>query len=160
MTRTKPQVPVSVALAGFRTYRFEVTNAGVQDAVGSIHFAYCKASGEVCPGVDNYLSVAEGQISPAACPAEYNGYAYRVCSSKVLGEVNMEHCMPKIPTFVRYSVNTIQLVKDVQASSGLPMHNNIVESFYMDQQTPLPEGLSINTLTGEITGIPMKESAL
>ena len=72
----------------------------------------------------------------------------------------MEHCMPKIPTFVRYSVNTIQLVKDVQASSGLPMHNNIVESFYMDQQTPLPEGLSINTLTGEITGIPTKESAL
>ena len=68
--------------------------------------------------------------------------------------------MPKIPTFVRYPVNTIQLVKDVQASSGLPMHDNIVESFYMDQQTPLPEGLSINTLTGEITGIPKKESAL
>ena len=53
---------MSVALAGFRTYRFEVTNAGVQDAVGSIYFAYCKASGEVCPGVDNYLSVAEGRI--------------------------------------------------------------------------------------------------
>ena len=160
VSRTKPQVPVSVALAGFRTYRFEVTNAGAQNAVGSIHFAYCKASGDVCPGVDNYPSVTEGQISPAACPAEYTGYSYRVCSNGVLGEVNMEHCMPRIPTFARYPVSTIQLVKDVQASSGVPLHDNIVESFYMDQQTPLPAGLSINTLTGEITGVPTVESSL
>ena len=68
-SRTKPQIPVPVALAGFRRYRWEVTVTGsTGTTLSSAHMAYCKASGAVCPGIGNYPSVAEGQISPSSCP--------------------------------------------------------------------------------------------
>ena len=66
-TRTKPQISVPVALAGFRKYRWEVTDTGsTTTTLGSVHMAYCKASGSVCPAIDNYPSVGEGQISPSS----------------------------------------------------------------------------------------------
>ena len=61
LDRTKPQLAVPVALAGFRKVRWEVTNAGSASTdIGSVHVAYCKASGNVCPGIDNYPPVMEG----------------------------------------------------------------------------------------------------
>ena len=47
LDRTKPQLAVPVALAGFRKVRWEVTNAGSSStSMGSVHVAYCKASGD------------------------------------------------------------------------------------------------------------------
>ena len=57
-----------MALAGFRRYRWEVIEAGTTISgstmvmINTIHMAYCKATGDVCPGIDNYPSVGEGQI--------------------------------------------------------------------------------------------------
>ena len=98
-SRTKPQIAVPVALAGFRRYRWEVTDTGsTTTTLGSVHMAYCKATGSVCPGIGNYPSVGEGQISPSSCPEGYRGYSYRECSNGVLGEVKLDHCV-FIPSF-------------------------------------------------------------
>ena len=98
-SRTKPQISVPVALAGFRRYRWEVTDTGsTTTTLGSVHMAYCKATGSVCPGIGNYPSVGEGQISPSSCPEGYRGYSYRECSNGVLGEVKLDHCV-FIPSF-------------------------------------------------------------
>ncbi|KNB41182.1 hypothetical protein JH06_5778 [Blastocystis sp. subtype 4] len=91
-SRTKPQISVPVALAGFRRYRWQVTDTDSYDYhldITSIHMAYCKPTGSVCPSIDNYPSVGEGQISPSSCPEGYRGYSYRECSNGVLGEVNI-----------------------------------------------------------------------
>ncbi|KAK8805042.1 hypothetical protein WA171_007007 [Blastocystis sp. BT1] len=93
-SRTKPQIPVPVALAGFRRYRWQVTNtASWTTILSSVHMAYCKPTGSVCPSIDNYPSVNEGQISPSSCPEGYSGYSYCECSNGVLGEVKMDHCV-------------------------------------------------------------------
>ena len=41
-----------------------------------------------------------------------------------------------------------------QSSSGVPTYRNIIEEFYMQESTPLPEGFTLNPTTGEITGKP------
>ena len=93
-SRTKPQIPVPVALAGFRRYRWQVTNtASWTTILSSVHMAYCKPTGSVCPSIDNYPSVNEGQVSPSSCPEGYSGYSYCECSNGVLGEVKMDHCV-------------------------------------------------------------------
>ncbi|KNB41195.1 hypothetical protein JH06_5718 [Blastocystis sp. subtype 4] len=93
-SQTKPQIAVPVALAGFRRYRWQVTNtASWATILSSVHMAYCKPTGSVCPSIDNYPSVNEGQISPSSCPEGYRGYSYRECSNGVLGEVKLDHCI-------------------------------------------------------------------
>ena len=98
-SRTKPQIPVPVALAGFRRYRWQVTNtASWTTILSSVHMAYCKPTGSVCPSIDNYPSVNEGQVSPSSCPEGYSGYSYCECLNGVLGEVKLDHCV-FIPSF-------------------------------------------------------------
>ena len=65
-----------------------VINSGRDNTVSSVHLSYCKAQGAICPGVEAYPSVSEGQISPSVCPAGYKGYSYRACVDGQLGEVN------------------------------------------------------------------------
>ncbi|KNB41186.1 hypothetical protein JH06_5757 [Blastocystis sp. subtype 4] len=77
-SRTKPQIAVPVALAGFCRYRWQITDTDSNSlCISSIHMAYCKPTGSVCPGIGNYPSVNEGQISPSTCPEGYSGYSYR-----------------------------------------------------------------------------------
>jgi len=159
LDRTKPQLAVPVALAGFRKVRWEVTNAGSSStSIGSVHVAYCKASGNVCPGIDNYPPVAEGQISPSTCPEGYRGYAYRTCSNGQLGEVKMDMCRMKIPENARYSRSRYQFVMNTQSQTDVPTCQNIVTRWYMDEGVVLPEGLTLNAQTGQITGIPTDTS--
>ena len=159
LDRTKPQLAVPVALAGFRKVRWEVTNAGsTTNSIGSIHVAYCKASGNVCPGIDNYPPVGEGQISPSACPDGYRGYAYRTCANGQLGDVKMDMCRMKVPENARYPRSRYQFVMNTKSQTGVPSYKNIVTRWYMDEGSLLPEGLTLNEKTGEITGIPTDTS--
>ncbi|KAK8807821.1 hypothetical protein WA171_000770 [Blastocystis sp. BT1] len=154
-TRTKPQISVPVALAGFRKYRWEVTDTGsTTTTLGSVHMAYCKATGDVCPSIDNYPSVAEGQISPSSCETGYSGYSYRECSGGVLGEVKTDQCSKKPPTNARYQSSQNRFVMGTVSTTGIPSVRNIVERWYIDTGVTLPNGLSLNSETGEISGIP------
>ena len=153
--RVKPQIPAAVGMAGFRKFRWEVSNAGARSTnIGSIHAAYCKAEGAVCPGIDQYPSVSEGQISPAGCAEGYTGYSYRECANGSLGEVKMDHCMLKVPANPRYHSLRMVFVMGTAVSSGVPTVNNIVENWYIDEGVKLPDGLTLNAKTGELSGRP------
>ncbi|KNB41259.1 hypothetical protein JH06_5910 [Blastocystis sp. subtype 4] len=107
--------------------------------------AYCKATGSVCPGIDNYPSVGEGQISPSSCPEGYRGYSYRECSNGVW----------IIVTNARYQASQYMFVMGTQVTTGVPLVMNIVERWYIDTGVFLPDGLSLNAQTGEISGNPI-----
>ena len=157
--RTKPQIAVPVALAGFRSFRYRLTRSSYNQAViNSLHVAYCKASGAVCPGVDSYPAVAEGQISPSSCPAGYLGYSYRECSNGQLGEVKMANCTQKVPMDLVYSITRYNFVIDIPATTVQPTYTNIVEHFYIDSGVTLPAGLTLDETTGVISGIPTSKT--
>ncbi|KAK8820269.1 hypothetical protein WA577_006335 [Blastocystis sp. JDR] len=158
---TKAQDRVSwdmpVGIAGFRQFRFEVDS--VASAIVSTNayiMLYCKPSGSgSCPAVGNYPSVGEGQISPAKCAEGYRGYSYRECVNGQLGDVKNDKCEYKLPARLQYDNNNMEFVMNTEVSSGLPNYRNIIEEFYMQDSTPLPEGLTIDAKTGEITGKPI-----
>ena len=158
---TKQQDRVSwdmpVGIAGFRQLRFEVDSvASATVSTNAYIMLYCKPSGSgSCPAVGNYPSVGEGQISPSKCPDGYRGYSYRECVNGQLGDVKNDKCDYRLPSRLQYDNNNMEFVMNTEVSSGIPNYRNIIEEFYMQDSTPLPEGLSINAKTGEITGTPI-----
>ena len=156
-TRTRPNFPVPVALAGFRRYRWEVTDTSTGSGViGAFFQCYCKATGSVCPAVDLFPSVSEGQISPSSCPEGYRGYSYRICSEGQLGEIMTDRCTMKEPVNAHYQKNSYEFVMGTAVSTNLPSVKYIVTRWYVDDGVVLPEGLTLNESTGEIIGVPSK----
>lgn len=153
-SRTKPQVSVPVALAGFRRIRYEILRANNPNHIGAMFTSYCKTSGAVCPSVDNYPSVAEGQLSPGPCNDGFTGYSYRTCSGGVLGEVQMDKCTYKTPTSVHYRSTRYTMVMGTASTTGKPTYRNIVTRWFVDDGVVLPAGLKLDEETGEILGIP------
>ena len=152
--RTKPQIAVPVALAGFRKVRYEILQMSSTTNAGALAVAYCKASGDVCPGIDFYPSVAEGQISPGPCEEGLTGYSYRTCTNGVLSEVQTDKCIYKAPTSARYRSVRYQFVKGTQSTTEKPFSRSIITHWYLDVGVKLPAGLTLNEQTGEISGIP------
>ena len=152
--RTKPQIAVPVGLAGFRKVRYEILQMSSTTNAGALAVAYCKASGDVCPGIDFYPSVAEGQISPGPCEEGLTGYSYRTCTNGVLSEVQTDKCIYKAPTSARYRSVRYQFVKGTQSTTEKPFSRSIITHWYLDVGVKLPAGLTLNEQTGEISGIP------
>ena len=160
-SRTKPQISVPVALAGFRRYRWEITKVGTtSNSLGSVHMAYCKTSGVVCHGIDKYPSVNEGQISPSTCPEGYRGYSYRECSGGVLSEVKTDKCSYYPPTNAQYSHSQYIFVMGTHVTTNIPTVKSIATRWYIDEGVILPDGLGLNENTGEIWGVPTAEQEL
>ena len=154
--RERNNFDVPAALAGFRTYRWEVIATSTPKiVVNSIYQVYCKANGAICPAIDNYPSVGEGQISPAPCPEGYTGYSYRVCSGGKLGEILLDKCALNPPSDAQYSLNHYQFVKETKVTTGIPSVKGLVSKWFIDNGVILPEGLTLNEKNGEISGIPM-----
>ena len=155
----KTMLEVPVAVAGIHGVRLEITDSGDRTpALSSIHVAYCKAEGAVCPGIDTYPAVAEGQISASLCPEGYTGYSYRICLDGTLSDIQMDHCTYKVPEDVRYASSYMVFVENTRVSSGTPMFKNVVTHWSVN--SALPTGLSLNEETGEITGIPTETTDL
>ena len=148
-----------VAVMGFSSFRFEVDAVASTDvSVNAFMTLYCKpASTGSCPAVGDFPAVGEGQISPAACPEGFQGYAYRECANGVLGDVKNEKCEYLLPEAIQYESSNMEFVLNTEVSSGKPAYKNIITEFFMQENTPLPEGLSIDAKTGEIAGKPVKE---
>ena len=158
--RTAFSVPVGIA--GFRQLRYQVdVPASAEVYVSSYILQYCKPSGTgVCPAVGDYPSVGEGEISPAECERGYRGYSYRTCQNGQLGEINNQYCVQKVPSRITYSSRMYNIILGVNTHIDAPRYSNIIEEFYLAENTFLPTGLTLNSKTGEITGIATEEIAL
>ena len=157
--RVKTELPVPVALVGFRKFRWEILSSGSTTTFNTIAFSYCKATGAVCPAVGNYPSVGEGQISASTCPESYSGYSFRECAGGVLGEIDTTNCKHKLPKNVFYRPRYLQFVIGTSVSTGRPQYENIVTQWRLRSGEVLPAGLTLNEETGEISGTPTEELA-
>ena len=160
MDRTAWSVPLGIA--GFKQIKYEVDVAAYSIIyISTFILQYCKPSGAgVCPGIGDYPSVGEGEISPASCEEGYRGYSYRTCSGGVLGDVNNQYCTQKVPDKLLYDASIYNLVLGTNVHVAKPSYLNIIEEFYLGENIQLPLGLELNAKTGEITGVPVEEMAL
>ena len=149
-----------VGSAGFRQFKFEIdSTASATVSFNANFFQYCKPSGVgACPAVGDYPAVGEGEISPSSCPDGFRGYSYRTCTNGQLGEVQTDKCEYLAPQDLVYTHSTITFVIDVASTSGVPSYKNVITRFFMSPSTPLPDGLTIDEKTGEITGNPTAPS--
>ena len=146
---------VPVGLAGFRHFKYTMDVAASSSISFSAHFLmFCRAEGKVCPGIGDFPPVAEGQISPGACPAGFRGYSYRVCNGTELSEIMTDTCLYKPPTNITYRSSSFTFVRGTEVKTDKPTYVNIITEFAMSTSTPLPQGLAIDPLTGVISGIP------
>ena len=160
-SRTKTVAEMPVGLAGFRKFRWSVTDAAdVKLTLTSVHMAYCKGTGTACAAIDGYAAVGGGQISPAVCPEGYDGYSYRICTEGRFGDVQMDKCVQRMPEGVRFPTGRYLFVIDTQVSTGAPRFHNIVEKWSLEEGQKLPAGLTLNVQTGEISGIPTEKASL
>lgn len=158
-SRTRALFEVPAGLGGYRAFRWE-TDALPNRAVNlaELLFLYCKASGVVCPALEGFPSVSEGQLSPSTCAEGFAGYSYRLCQNGTFSEVFLDRCVYKTPANVAYEARNLVFVKDVYVESAAPTHDNIVTEWYVAEGQALPAGLSLNAQTGVIFGIPMAVS--
>ena len=159
-SRNRWSVPVGIA--GFKELRYEIdVPASNYVYVSSFVLEYCKSSASgICPGIDGYPAVAEGEISPASCEMYYSGYSYRVCSNGQLGEVKTDKCKQKQPGNLAYSTYLFSLVVGTNVNIEAPTYDNIIERFYLSDGQTLPVGLVLNEKTGAITGVPTEEKIM
>ena len=146
---------VAIGFIGYRQFKFVVESVPESSALlNAFLFRYCKATGAVCPGVDEFPPVAEGQISPAVCPYGMTGYLYRECVDGALSDVHSDKCVHKLPLNLTYGVEAITLVKDTEMEPLTPRFVNLITSFNLTEEGPLPAGLNLDPITGVISGIP------
>ena len=105
----------------------------------------------MCPSIGNYPSVGEGQISLSSCPEGYSGYSYRECSGGVLGEINTDHCIC-VPSSLNYN-QTVYIIPSNTYFITIPTCQGDDLSFSITSGS-LPIGLSLNSITGMISGSP------
>ena len=153
-SRNRWAVPVGVA--GFRELRYMVDAAASGTVyISSFVLEYCKPSGSgICPGIDEYPAVGEGEISPAGCEMYYSGYSYRVCTNGQLGDIQMDKCKQKLPKNLAYSYYMFTFVVGTNVKTKPPTYDNIIERFYLGEGQELPVGLTLDEKTGVISGIP------
>ena len=145
---------IEPGIVGFREYKFEIDIAPSALTLSDNFFVYCKATGAVCPGIEEYPPVSEGQISPAKCGYGFRGYSYRECHDGVLGDVKTDKCEYKDPMNLSYEASNMVFVMGVEGTSGRPVFENLITEFFLEEGVTLPEGLSLDPITGEIAGIP------
>ena len=110
---------------------------------------------DMCPADGSFPAVDDGKFSLSFCPDGFTGFSYRLCTNGVLGEVQIDRCEYKPPSGLAYANSSMECMIDVEVTSGMPTYTNFVTEFYMEGEASLPEGLTFNSTTGEIRGVPL-----
>ena len=162
-SRVRSYYNVSAGLMEFSALRWQLDilpSAGTVPPLTEILIMYCKSSGDLCPGVDDFPTVAEGQISPSLCGTGMTGYSYRECSGGVLGEVKTDMCSYLVPENIRYKASHYEFVRDIPVATDAPTYTNIVTNWYLENNAVLPDGLMLDNSTGVISGTPRNVTEL
>ena len=109
---------------------------------------------DMCPADGSFPAVDDGKFSLSFCPDGFTGFSYRLCTNGVLGEVRLDRCEYKPPSGLAYVISSMECMVDVEVTSGMPTYTNFVTEFHLEGDVSLPEGLMLNSTTGEIRGIP------
>ena len=117
--------------------------------------ANCSGSGVGCVGDERFPSVGEGEMSKGDCGYGYTGYAYRMCENGVFGEIHMDKCVYERPRNIHYGKSEFELVVRIESKIEKLKYENIVTNWRLKE---LPMGLSLDEMSGEISGIPLVES--
>lgn len=107
----------------------------------------------ICPALGSFPAVKEGTWSPGPCPTDYTGIARRYCIEGQLGSVDLTQCVLIPPNKLHYSSATYSFYKRLYNSTSIPSYEYTIDRFDIVNGS-LPEGLIVNTVTGEIAGIP------
>ena len=65
-----------------------------------------------------------------------------------------------IPSDLKYESSLYNLVMGTNVYIPAPTYVNIIDEFYLGEGISLPEGLTLNYMTGEITGVPTEMSSM
>ncbi|KAK8795594.1 hypothetical protein WA158_000251 [Blastocystis sp. Blastoise] len=103
-----------------------------------------------CISRDNWGPAIEGGFSFQECPLGYNGIQRRLCTNSILGFIQ-SLCTLDIPSNLFYESFSFIFHKIIPVSLS-PTVIGIQLIFIINPN--LPNGLSFNSITGEISGIP------
>ena len=109
---------------------------------------------DMCPADGSFPAVDDGKFSLSFCPDGFTGFSYRLCRNGVLGDVQIDRCEYKPPSRLAYVISSMECMIDEEVTSGMPTYTGLVTEFYMEGDVSLPEGLTFNSTTGEIRGVP------
>ena len=154
--RARSSWPIPLAIAGFNDFKFTVDDTASSIVyVSSYIMEYCHRSGAgMCQAVGDFPAVAEGEISPSSCEEGFRGYAYRECTNGQFSDIKTDKCEYKLPDNLRYKKQLYAFVVNTESSTEEPEYSNRITEFYMQEDTPLPDGIKIDSTTGVISGVP------
>ncbi|KAK8793451.1 hypothetical protein WA158_004810 [Blastocystis sp. Blastoise] len=106
------------------------------------------------PDKEGWSVASPNTFSFKSCPDHYNGYLRRFCSDQsILSNTIIDDCQYGLPTYYYYYSDYYIFQVDTPILSLKPLVNGYNITFKV---TPnLPDGLSLDTSTGIISGIPL-----
>ncbi|KAK8803201.1 hypothetical protein WA158_000895 [Blastocystis sp. Blastoise] len=145
-------VPKGVTKLRYLSITFNEGETASSILLSELSFAYCNYENMLCPSLDNFPSVGEGEYSYSLCEDGYDGYMYRYCDGLKLGKIKRDQCLLMPPTSITYPHNIYTFYTYMEIQDIIPTVRFIVTSFIISPS--LPKGLSFNTTTGVISGMP------
>ena len=103
-----------------------------------------------CPAQDGWSPAYDGSYSYKACEAGYTGSQKRLCTDSVLGDI-ISDCVVEAPSSIAYSGSPFTFTTG--DSVNIPAVISGLE-YTVTIEPGLPQGLTINPLTGLISGTP------
>ena len=104
---------------------------------------------------DGYEGVDSGEKSykENSCTQGYSGHTYRLCNEGIFSDIHYDECILLPPPPFSYVIESHYYL--YQSVTLTPNVTEIIGSF----SSSLPDGLSINTTTGIISGIPISNGS-
>ena len=130
-------------------YNMTVSNVG--GSISTVFTLEVEQGPVDCEADGDYPAVEDGDISSISCPEFFNGTMDRLCTHGVLGSP-IDHCIA-LPPRIALPVTEYVFLRKSQITPIVPV---ISAAEYILEITPdLPEGLSMNNVTGVISGTPL-----